>query len=63
MFIIVDAHEDLAFNVLTDGRNYLESTCATASSLMESLVRYSLLSKEIKIETYDGLSRFLIHLF
>lgn len=29
--IIIDTHEDLAFNVLTDGRNYLESayiTCA-----------------------------------
>ena len=41
MFIIVGAHEDLAFNVLTDGRNYLESACttrATALSLMESLV-------------------------
>jgi len=41
MFIIVDAHEELAFNVLTDGRNYPESACttrATTRSLMESLV-------------------------
>lgn len=27
--IIIDAHEDLAFNVLTDGRNYLESAYIT----------------------------------
>jgi len=26
--LIIDAHEDLAFNVLTDGRNYLESAYA-----------------------------------
>ena len=27
--LIINAHEDLAFNVLTDGRNYLASACTT----------------------------------
>src|SRR5260221_890081 len=27
--LIVDAHEDLAFNILADGRNYLESAYTT----------------------------------
>ena len=30
--LIIDAHEDLAFNVLTDGRNYLDSAYATRAN-------------------------------
>ncbi len=30
--LIIDAHEDLAYNVLADGRNYLESAYTTRAA-------------------------------